>query len=165
MLYAEFVVLFVILLPNTRAFYRYSHTVIFQTFTIFAFMSHLRAMFTDPVRISYNLEIWFSNVCFLIDSSAKFYILYDTFLRSTEYKTSRLIKKHSYRCFLALSLLDDEIIFQFTRELYQKVTHQASLTYPKECEMVSLYSNVQSVVVLNRNELIIVLYAKGELRG
>lgn len=48
MLYAEFVVCFVILWPTTRLFYRYFNAVIFQTFTLFAFISHLRTMFTDP---------------------------------------------------------------------------------------------------------------------
>ncbi|XKL66173.1 hypothetical protein PGB90_009593 [Kerria lacca] len=48
MLYAEFVVLFVILLPNSRLFYRCLNTIVFQTFTIFALISHLRTMFTDP---------------------------------------------------------------------------------------------------------------------
>lgn len=48
-LYAEFVVMNVILLPSFYPFYKVINMVIFQTFAFLAFASHLRTMFTDPV--------------------------------------------------------------------------------------------------------------------
>ncbi|CAH0384496.1 unnamed protein product [Bemisia tabaci] len=47
-MYAEFVVTLVILLPSPYPVYSYINLVIFQIFTFLAFVSHLRAMFTDP---------------------------------------------------------------------------------------------------------------------
>ncbi|CAK1554834.1 unnamed protein product [Leptosia nina] len=49
-LYAEFVVMMVMLLPGVATYplYSYINIIIFQTFAFLAFASHLRTMFTDP---------------------------------------------------------------------------------------------------------------------
>jgi hypothetical protein len=49
-LYAEFVVLRVILLPDFPSFYSVVNLLLFQCFAILALSSHLRTMLTDPVR-------------------------------------------------------------------------------------------------------------------
>ena len=49
-IYAEFVVMAVILLPNINTFHASLNMAIFQTLAFLAFASHLRTMFTDPVR-------------------------------------------------------------------------------------------------------------------
>lgn len=49
-IYAEFVVMAVILLPNINTLYSGLNMAIFQTLAFLAFASHLRTMFTDPVR-------------------------------------------------------------------------------------------------------------------
>ena len=52
-LYAEFVVLRVILLPDVLAkqsVYSVFNLIVFQTFAILAFSSDIRTMTTDPVR-------------------------------------------------------------------------------------------------------------------
>ncbi|KAL3275502.1 hypothetical protein HHI36_020262 [Cryptolaemus montrouzieri] len=46
--YAEFVVMSVILIPNSYSFYSILNTVIFQCLAFLAFTSHLKTMFTDP---------------------------------------------------------------------------------------------------------------------
>lgn len=48
-LYAEFVVMTVILIPSPYPIYSAINIVIFQTCAFMAFASHLRTMFTDPV--------------------------------------------------------------------------------------------------------------------
>lgn len=50
-LYAEFVVMNVILLPTTYPIYSVINIVLFQACAFLAFASHLRTMFTDPVSI------------------------------------------------------------------------------------------------------------------
>lgn len=50
-LYAEFVVMSVILIPSPYLFYSIINMVIFQMCAFLAFASHLRTMFTDPVSI------------------------------------------------------------------------------------------------------------------
>ncbi|XP_037302300.1 palmitoyltransferase ZDHHC3 [Manduca sexta] len=52
-LYAEFVVMMVMLLPSlsTYPFYSYVNIFIFQILAFLAFASHLRTMFTDPVSL------------------------------------------------------------------------------------------------------------------
>ncbi|XP_075229230.1 palmitoyltransferase ZDHHC3 isoform X2 [Lycorma delicatula] len=47
-LYAEFVVMMVMLLPSPYPFYSYFNMFIFQSLALLAFASHLRTMFTDP---------------------------------------------------------------------------------------------------------------------
>ncbi|CAG5007100.1 unnamed protein product [Parnassius apollo] len=49
-MYAEFVVMMVMLLPglSTYPFYSYINIVVFQSLAFLAFASHLRTMFTDP---------------------------------------------------------------------------------------------------------------------
>lgn len=47
-LYAEFVVVMVIMVPSPYPLYSTVNMIIFQTFAFLAFASHLRAMFTDP---------------------------------------------------------------------------------------------------------------------
>lgn len=47
-LYAEFVVMYIILLPSTNTIYCGINFIIFQMCAILAFTSHLRTMFTDP---------------------------------------------------------------------------------------------------------------------
>lgn len=51
-LYAEFVVMFIILIPSSYSLYSIINIVIFQTCAFLAFASHLRTMFTDPVSIT-----------------------------------------------------------------------------------------------------------------
>jgi len=48
-LYAEFVVMTVILYPNPHPVYSIVNTIIFQMCAFLAFTSHLKTMFTDPV--------------------------------------------------------------------------------------------------------------------
>lgn len=48
-LYAQFVVMAVILYPNPYPIYRYFNMVLFQIVAFMAFAAHLRTMFTDPV--------------------------------------------------------------------------------------------------------------------
>lgn len=50
-LYAEFVVTYVTLLPCPYPLFQFVNMVIFQMFAFLAMASHLRTMFTDPVRI------------------------------------------------------------------------------------------------------------------
>ncbi|XP_077301843.1 palmitoyltransferase ZDHHC3 [Arctopsyche grandis] len=49
-LYAEFVIMMVVLIPGTTHYplYSFSNMIVFQTFAFLAFASHLRTMFTDP---------------------------------------------------------------------------------------------------------------------
>lgn len=47
--YAEFVVMFVILIPSPYPIYSGVNMILFQICTFLAFTSHLRTMFTDPV--------------------------------------------------------------------------------------------------------------------
>ncbi|XP_054276391.1 palmitoyltransferase ZDHHC3-like [Macrosteles quadrilineatus] len=47
-LYAEFVVMSVMLIPSPYPIYSYINMLIFQTLAVLAFASHLRTMFTDP---------------------------------------------------------------------------------------------------------------------
>ncbi|KAK1121433.1 hypothetical protein K0M31_010235 [Melipona bicolor] len=47
-IYAEFVVMAVILIPTINTLYSSLNTAIFQSLTFLAFASHLRTMFTDP---------------------------------------------------------------------------------------------------------------------
>lgn len=49
-IYAEFVVLFVMLLPSKNLMYSIVNGTLFNTLAILALASHLRAMCTDPVR-------------------------------------------------------------------------------------------------------------------
>lgn len=48
-LYAEFVVMTVILIPSPYLLYSIINMAFFQVCTFLAFASHLRTMFTDPV--------------------------------------------------------------------------------------------------------------------
>lgn len=48
-LYAEFVVMTVMLLPSPYPIYSYINMFIFHSLAVLAFASHLRTMFTDPV--------------------------------------------------------------------------------------------------------------------
>lgn len=54
-LYAEFVVMSVILVPSTYPFYSIENMVLFQMCTFLALASHLRTMFTDPVSTCYHI--------------------------------------------------------------------------------------------------------------
>ncbi|XP_050294760.1 palmitoyltransferase ZDHHC3 [Anthonomus grandis grandis] len=47
-LYAEFVVMSVILYPSSNTLYSVINTILFQTCAFLAFASHLKTMFTDP---------------------------------------------------------------------------------------------------------------------
>lgn len=53
-LFAEFVVIFVILLPNPYPIYSYVNMVIFNLLAFLATASHMRAMFSDPVRFCFK---------------------------------------------------------------------------------------------------------------
>lgn len=57
-LYAEFVVVNVILAPNHSTFYGITNMILFQTFAFLAFVSHIRTMFTDPVSITEDTYIF-----------------------------------------------------------------------------------------------------------
>lgn len=56
-LYAEFVVMMVMLLPGVSTYpvYSYINIFIFQSLAFLAFASHLRTMFTDPVSTKCNM--------------------------------------------------------------------------------------------------------------
>lgn len=56
-LYAEFVVMTVILIPSPYPVYSAINTIIFQTCAFMAFASHLRTMFTDPVCIPTHVHV------------------------------------------------------------------------------------------------------------
>jgi hypothetical protein len=47
-LYAEYVVMFVMLIPSHYPIYSYINMFIFNTLSFLAFSSHLRTMFSDP---------------------------------------------------------------------------------------------------------------------
>jgi len=49
--YAEFVVVVVILLPSHDLVYSIANATVFQFFTLLAIASHLRTMLTDPVML------------------------------------------------------------------------------------------------------------------
>ena len=57
-LYAEGVVLFVIVLHESSSFGNYFHGSVFYCCSFLAFASHIRAMLTDPVRHWWNDEAW-----------------------------------------------------------------------------------------------------------
>lgn len=61
-IYAEFVVMAVILIPTLNTLYSSLNTAIFQSLTFLAFASHLRTMFTDPVRESSFLCVPFEYI-------------------------------------------------------------------------------------------------------
>ena len=50
--YAEYVVVFVMLLHENSTFGGLIHGIVFNTFVFLAIASHMRAMFTDPVSRS-----------------------------------------------------------------------------------------------------------------
>jgi hypothetical protein len=52
--YAEFVVVYVMLLPSPYPIYSTINLIIFQLFAFLAFASHLRTMFTDPVSFTHG---------------------------------------------------------------------------------------------------------------
>lgn len=49
-LFAEFVVMRVILLPNLNPVYNVMNSLLFQVFAFLAIASHVRTMLSDPVR-------------------------------------------------------------------------------------------------------------------
>lgn len=51
-LYADFVVMFVVLLPVRNAVYSVLNATLFNTLAVLALTSHSRAMCTDPVSVS-----------------------------------------------------------------------------------------------------------------
>lgn len=53
-LYAEFVVMSVILIPSPYPLYSVVNIIIFQCAAFLAFSSHLKTMFTDPVSATTN---------------------------------------------------------------------------------------------------------------
>ena len=57
-LYAEFVVMVVMLIPSPYPVYSTINMIIFQTFAILALVSHLRAMLTDPVSSKLSFDIY-----------------------------------------------------------------------------------------------------------
>lgn len=66
-LYAEFVVMRIILLPSSYTIYRNINAFIWQTLALLALISHLRTMFTDPVSLNFiprhfNTSNYFLNV-------------------------------------------------------------------------------------------------------
>ena len=54
--YAEFVVVYVMLLPSPYPIYSTINLIIFQLFAFLAFASHLRTMFTDPVSFTHGVS-------------------------------------------------------------------------------------------------------------
>lgn len=58
-LFAEFVVCGLILLPNYSNYSVFStiNMVIFQALAFLAFVSHLRTMLSDPVRLQFLLDV------------------------------------------------------------------------------------------------------------
>lgn len=59
-LYADFVVLFVILLPGPYPIYSFVNIIIYGMLTVLAVVSHVRAMLTDPV----STWICFATQCY-----------------------------------------------------------------------------------------------------
>lgn len=55
-LYAEFVVMAVMLIPSQYPIYSYINMVIFNTGSFLALASHLKSMFSDPVSTLKDLE-------------------------------------------------------------------------------------------------------------
>lgn len=56
-LYAEFVVMVVIILPSPYPVYSTINMVIFNMLAFLAYASHIRTMFSDPVRINMRYGI------------------------------------------------------------------------------------------------------------
>lgn len=55
-LYAEFVVNFVMLLPSKSFWYSLLNGAAFNSFAVLALASHVRTMLTDPVRMSWTVK-------------------------------------------------------------------------------------------------------------
>lgn len=55
--YAEYVVMFIMLLPNPNPGYTWGNAVLFNFLAFLAVASHSRAMFTDPVSIKPDWEV------------------------------------------------------------------------------------------------------------
>jgi len=53
MLYAEFVIIVVILLPSHDSIHSITNATVFHFFTVLAVASHLRTMLTDPVMLAF----------------------------------------------------------------------------------------------------------------
>lgn len=66
-LYAEFVVMVVMLIPSPYPVYSTINGVVFQSLAFLAFASHLRTMFTDPVREDITFYSHFCLILFLLD--------------------------------------------------------------------------------------------------
>ena len=49
--YAEYVVMFIMLLPNSNPAYVWAHAILFNMLVFLAVSSHSKAMFTDPVSM------------------------------------------------------------------------------------------------------------------
>lgn len=79
MLYAEYVVVFVILLPSPHPYYSAVNFVIFQALAFLAITSHLRAMFSDPVRIFYLFIFSFNSIFIVVNKC--FILLIVVFIR------------------------------------------------------------------------------------
>lgn len=60
-LYAEFVVMAVIIIPNPYPVYSTFNMILFNLFAFMAFSSHMRTMFSDPVRIDQFLQAFQSH--------------------------------------------------------------------------------------------------------
>jgi hypothetical protein len=57
-LYAEFVVMAVMLIPSPYPIYSYFNMIIFNMGAFLAFASHLKSMFSDPVSLVIAVDIW-----------------------------------------------------------------------------------------------------------
>lgn len=62
-MYAEFVVNFVMLLPSKNFWYTLINGVAFNFLAVLALASHLRTMLTDPVRFTTSLSLSLSLSC------------------------------------------------------------------------------------------------------
>lgn len=74
-LYAEFVVMVVIILPSPYPVYSTINMVIFNMLAFLAYASHIRTMFSDPVSINMRygfiltrLTVWIGLVCLFLSS-------------------------------------------------------------------------------------------------
>lgn len=89
-LYAEFVVMMVMLIPSPYPLYSSVNIVIFQSFAFLAFASHLRAMFTDPVSIDFVSNISSNS---LIEFHLSYNIIINYIILRVQYLKEMPLKK------------------------------------------------------------------------
>lgn len=84
-LYAEFVVMGVMLLPSPFTAYSMINSVLFQIFAFMACASHLRTMFTDPVSKKFDKILYSSNS---FENRVKFLMNFSRIINSGHFNNS-----------------------------------------------------------------------------